>query len=97
MIVIIHVRVTVIIAHATVIMRVLATVIIKGEFVMKFGLDFIMKLKPEAWMYKSGRHELVGPLIESVQELKHKVDKLEQENARLYKNCIAEIHKGNYP
>jgi hypothetical protein len=47
--------------------------------------------------YAINYHEFIGPLIKSIQELKEKVDKLEQENARLYKNCISEIHKDNYP
>ena len=47
--------------------------------------------------YAINTNEFIGPLIKSIQELEEKVDKLEQENARLYKNCISEIHKGNYP
>ena len=100
----------------------------------KFGLEFIKKLKPCTWRYRSGPlsdgkehvglvaqdvneivdkrkyafvvmkngfyainyHEFIGPLIKSVQELEEKVEKLEQENGRLYKKCMTEIHK-NYP
>ena len=56
---------------------------------MKFGLEFIKKLQPCSWIYKSGHHELIGPLIKSVQELSEQVEKLDQETARLYKECIS--------
>lgn len=47
--------------------------------------------------YAINYNEFIGALIKSIQEIEEKVNKLEQENARLHKECICEIRKGNYP